>query len=267
MNELECSRAISLRDSGDVEGALAVFRSMLENASSSQERAALLMNVALCELSRNNTGDAVQIAQSARTALASDPSPEILMWVDFCDGVIAASQRNYEAAVRIFSSVSESNAEMLEIPEHQDLRVELQERLGCASIAAREFDKGIDLLEPLAAKKIGRLQMIHLYLGIAYSFGDNQQRAQAELLQYAKLGIGLTLSTASTINSAVHKDMTGAGLGMGSYLKAPTELAATSAGWGWAKWIPFAGAAMDVASSYNDASQAYSDYSSCMAGH
>jgi RHS repeat-associated protein len=85
--------------------------------------------------------------------------------------------------------------------------------------------------------------------------------------QYAKLGIGLGLSTASMINSAVNKDMTGAGLGMGSYLKAPTELAATSAGWGWAKWVPFAGAAMDVASAYHDGSQAYSDYSSCMAGH
>ena len=85
--------------------------------------------------------------------------------------------------------------------------------------------------------------------------------------QYAKLGIGLGLSTASMINSAASHDMTGTGLGMGSYLKAPTELAATSAGWGWAKWVPFAGAAMDVASAYHDGSQAYSDYSSCMAGH
>jgi RHS repeat-associated protein len=85
--------------------------------------------------------------------------------------------------------------------------------------------------------------------------------------QYAKLGIGLGLSTAATINSAVHQDMTGAGLGMASYLKAPTELAATSAGWGWAKWIPGAGAVMDVASAIHDGSQAYSDYNSCMAGH
>ena len=83
--------------------------------------------------------------------------------------------------------------------------------------------------------------------------------------QYAKLGIGLGLSTAATINSAVHQDMTGAGLGMGSYLKAPTELAATSAGWGWAKWIPGAGAAMDVYSAYHDASATISDYNSCMA--
>jgi len=85
--------------------------------------------------------------------------------------------------------------------------------------------------------------------------------------QYAKLTVGLTLSTASMINSAAHQDMPGTGLGMASYLKAPTELAARSAGWGWAKWIPFAGAVMDVASAYNDGSQAYSDYGSCMAGH
>lgn len=53
--------------------------------------------------------------------------------------------------------------------------------------------------------------------------------------QYAKLAIGLTLSTGSMINSAANHDMTGTGLGMASYLRAPTELAATSAGWGWAK--------------------------------
>lgn len=51
-------------------------------------------------------------------------------------------------------------------------------------------------------------------------------------------------------------------LGMASYLKATMELAATGAGWGWAKWIPFAGAAVDAYSAYHDASQAYSDYSS-----
>lgn len=85
--------------------------------------------------------------------------------------------------------------------------------------------------------------------------------------QYAKLGIGLALSTAQTINSAANQDYPGTFMGMGSYLKAPTELAATSAGWAWAKYIPFAGAAVDAYSAYHDASQAYSDYSSCMAGH
>ena len=73
-------------------------------------------------------------------------------------------------------------------------------------------------------------------------------------------GDWLGLSTASTINSAAHQDIAGTGLGMASYLKAPTELAATSAGWGLAKWIPFVGAAMDVGSAWHDGSQAYSDY-------
>jgi hypothetical protein len=85
--------------------------------------------------------------------------------------------------------------------------------------------------------------------------------------QYAKLAIGLTLSTASTINSAANKDGTGAGLGMASYLRSTTELAANSAGWGWAKWIPFAGAAMDVASTYHDVSEGISYNLDCLSGH
>jgi hypothetical protein len=38
--------------------------------------------------------------------------------------------------------------------------------------------------------------------------------------QYAKLAIGLTLSTGAMINSAANHDMTGTGLGMASYLRA-----------------------------------------------
>ena len=105
MNELEFSRAIDLRDNGDLEGAVSVFRSMLENTSSPRERTALLMNMAGCEISRNNLGDAIQIIHKARETLASDPTPEQSMVADFFDGVIAASQRNYEGAVRIFSRV------------------------------------------------------------------------------------------------------------------------------------------------------------------
>lgn len=51
---------------------------------------------------------------------------------------------------------------------------------------------------------------------------------------------------------------------MASYLKAPTELAATSAGWGWAQYIPFAGAVMDAYSTYHDFSVAISDYNACL---
>jgi RHS repeat-associated protein len=85
--------------------------------------------------------------------------------------------------------------------------------------------------------------------------------------QYAKLAVGLTLSTGAMINSAANRDMTGTGLGMASYLKAPTELAATSAGWAWAKWIPGAGAIMDGYSAYHDISLGMGDYNRCMAGH
>jgi hypothetical protein len=82
--------------------------------------------------------------------------------------------------------------------------------------------------------------------------------------QYAKLGVGLTLSTGSMINSAANKDMTGTGLGVASYLKAPTEMAAKSAGWGWAKYMPFAGIVMDAYSAKHDYNQTMSDYSDCM---
>ncbi len=93
---------------------------------------------------------------------------------------------------------------------------------------------------------------------IADAFGPEEQ--------YAKLAVGLTLSSAQTINSAANHDVTGKGLGMGSYLRAPTELAAKSAGWGWAKWIPYAGASADVYSAYRDISLGISENNSCMMG-
>ena len=85
--------------------------------------------------------------------------------------------------------------------------------------------------------------------------------------QYAKLALGLSLSTGSTINSAVNKDVPGTELGMTSYLRSTTELAANSAKWGWAKWVPYVGAIVDVASTFNDVSQGIDYNLNCMAGH
>jgi len=109
--------------------------------------------------------------------------------------------------------------------------------------------------------------MQHNGIATALDFASLGADAFGPEEQYAKLAIGLGLSTASTINSAANKDVTGAGLGMASYLKSTTELAANSAGWGWAKWIPFAGAAMDVASTYNDVKEGINYNLDCLEGH
>lgn len=82
--------------------------------------------------------------------------------------------------------------------------------------------------------------------------------------QYVKLAWGLGLATAQTINSAAHTDYPGLGLGMTSYLKAPLDLAATSEGWGLAKWIPGFLVVTDVYSTYHDFSHTVSDYNTCM---
>ncbi len=51
---------------------------------------------------------------------------------------------------------------------------------------------------------------------------------------------------------------------MASYLKAPIEAAATREGWGWGKYIPGVGIAMDMVSAYRDLRQAISDFRDCM---
>jgi hypothetical protein len=51
---------------------------------------------------------------------------------------------------------------------------------------------------------------------------------------------------------------------MASFLAAPTEMAAKSAGWGWTKYIPFAGLAADAYSANTDYNKMMSDYSDCM---
>lgn len=104
----------------------------------------------------------------------------------------------------------------------------------------------------------------HLSAGMNWGIGITQQNIGP--LQSCNQQLCSAASKTSDPGST-RVVMTSTGLGMDSYLKAPTELAATSAGWGWAKWIPFAGAAADVYSAYHDGRQAYSDYSSCMAGH
>jgi len=83
--------------------------------------------------------------------------------------------------------------------------------------------------------------------------------------QYAKLLVGMSLSSAATINSAAHQNATDIGLGMTSYFNATAELAARSGAWKSAKYIPHVGLALDAYGAYDDVSKAIRNYNSCMA--
>lgn len=82
--------------------------------------------------------------------------------------------------------------------------------------------------------------------------------------QYVRLAWGLGLSTASIINSAVHKDYTGLGLGMTSYLKAPLALAADSEKWKLAQLLPGADYLIDGYATYHDFRETFNDYTECV---
>ena len=80
----------------------------------------------------------------------------------------------------------------------------------------------------------------------------------------AQAGVAL----ASTINSSVHQDVTGAVVGIAGFQIAPVGLAAAeSAESSWARAVPFFGAVLTVAATLNDARATLRAYEVCKAGH
>lgn len=85
--------------------------------------------------------------------------------------------------------------------------------------------------------------------------------------QYAKLTIGLTLSTAATINSSANHDVTGAGLGMFSYAGAVPQSANGAGCYECGMGMGQMGSIADVYSAYRDIKEGFGNYNGCMAGH
>lgn len=100
-------------------------------------------------------------------------------------------------------------------------------------------------------------------LAVALDVASLAADAFAPETQYAKLAIGLGLSTASTVNSAVHQDLIGSSLGMTGYLRSTTELGLGGLGLNWVSYIPEFGAILDGIELYHDVDDAITKYDEC----
>lgn len=76
-------------------------------------------------------------------------------------------------------------------------------------------------------------------------------------------GVQGTISVASGINSAVHKDALGSVLGILGLPAGFVSVAATAVGTG-GKFLPYVGSVVAAAGALNDAYGAYQDYQACL---
>jgi hypothetical protein len=83
----------------------------------------------------------------------------------------------------------------------------------------------------------------------------------------AAAGVRMGVAVTATVNSAVHRDVGGSLLGIGSFQIEPVAQAAKYAGVGFAESIPVIGQFIAGAAAVNDLYGTYKDYQACLAGH
>ncbi len=83
----------------------------------------------------------------------------------------------------------------------------------------------------------------------------------------AAAGVRMGVAVTATVNSAVHQDVGGSLLGIGSFQIEPVAQAAKYAGVGFAESIPVIGQFISGAAAVNDLYGTYKDYQACLAGH
>jgi tetratricopeptide (TPR) repeat protein len=179
VDEQRFRKAIAARDAGRYEKAFVELSAMLDTATDREEQVALLLNMGNCKAATGEFEDAVLLLGRARQLLLpNDTAPSL--HADFLAAMICAARREYPEAAQKFRAILSTYSELLSTPEEMELLDDAKERLAFALVGAQKFSEALPLLQSLMDRHVGEGQRVHLYLGIAYSFLAENDKARAE---------------------------------------------------------------------------------------
>lgn len=180
MNETRFREATEMREGGHPREAYDEFVSILQVTSEPAEQGSLLLNMATCKAWLGDFEDAKNLVGQARALFpVGEKAPQL--YADFVEASTLAASRQFSGAASKFRNLLSEYSDLLSTPDERSLCIDAQQRLGFALVASREFQAAVPILEGLRIRGVGEQQRIHLYLGIAYSFLEDD-RARVHLL-------------------------------------------------------------------------------------
>jgi tetratricopeptide (TPR) repeat protein len=170
MNGERYSRLLALSETGNDEGAIAGLRLLVSPSNEAEENAAILLTLGGCLERVGRTAEARKTLTEARVLAASDS------WIHaralFFDARMDVGERNWRGALGKLEDINRQYSAVLEHPDQEDLREEVQRYTGMALYETGRAMEARTLLEQSSKIDYDRAKTLY-YLGrCCYDLGD-----------------------------------------------------------------------------------------------
>jgi tetratricopeptide (TPR) repeat protein len=174
MDQERFSKAMALRDSGNVEGALRQIRALAREAVDPDEKAVHSLAEAVC---LERLGRYEEARECNRQAVSISPRDEVRSRADFGEAVLCWEEKRFEESLRILNSILSQYSRLLGTPDFRDLYEQVQFRRG---VLLTEFSRPAEarpVLEEAVSFDPGLVDMRRAvyYLGVAlFNLGEKE---------------------------------------------------------------------------------------------
>jgi len=165
--------------------ALAVYSSLMQNAETDGDRAAIVLGEASCYSQLGNVEKARELLRSAKDYARADRI--VLSQVELSEASLFAQEKRYDVACEKFAAVKSEYQDLLVRDEHKDFALELDSRFGCALVDAGRFNDAILILRDiLKHDQLEDKQRAQVFFSLALMRTGNSAEAQPLLFEAAR---------------------------------------------------------------------------------
>ena len=165
--------------------ALADFSSLMQDAETDTDRAAIMLGEASCYSQLGNVARSKELLQSAKNYARADRA--VLSQVELSEASLYAQEKKYDLACERFAAVRAEYSDLLVQPEHDDFALELDSRLGCALVDARRYSEAVQIFKNIFNRnELDDKQRLQVFFSVALMRSGNLAEAQSLLFEAAR---------------------------------------------------------------------------------
>lgn len=184
--------AISLKDSGRFDDALAEYCELSKLASTADENVAALTGKLNCLLHLGRVEEARKCLTNIKEFLPGTTDPEFHVNVKFVESCTLESEGLIQEALNLLNEMITDDSDLLNLAENRDLYEEVQVRRAILLLGLDQLRKAKPLFEEALSFETD-LREVHYGLGVCYFDMKDNRKAQEHFLTALKSELQRTL--------------------------------------------------------------------------
>jgi tetratricopeptide (TPR) repeat protein len=165
--------------------ALAVLSTLMQDAETDSDRAAIVLGESSCYSQLENVAKSRELLELAKAYAKADRV--VMSQVVLSEASLYAQEKKYDLACEKFAEVKSEYQDLLVQPEHEDFALELASRLGCALVDAGRFSEAVPIFrEVFKRSELEDKQRLQVFFSVALMRSGNAAEAQPLLFEAAR---------------------------------------------------------------------------------